>query len=1132
MQFPNYRVLRHYISYNYVLLVVLLFASAILFTPAQNVSAATIGPGHDVTFLGVQYDTPITGQSTWFYSVTSAASGNEISHSTFLLSLCMQIEGAGTWAGPSGFDSRNPGGGKPVPGTFPSAPLLDPSSGLTGLKFDDEVSSGTTRYYYFTVNGNYAPDDMIVGIKPGPNTFTGTVTGPSQDCALDYHCSLPASIGNFVWLDENSNGLQDIGEPGIPNVQVNLYDANGAEVATTRTDSAGGYLFANLAPGAYYVDVLDGTDNQLSTLPFAGMTQTTTYTNENADFGNQNHSLTLIPGGNGFTGYPVTVLSGKQNLTADFGYNYNPTACVTGTCDDPTVAIGDRVWADANGDGFQDVGEPGISGVKLTLYYDANLNGVYGTPYTVGGYTPYQTTNGAGNYLFDGLPPGAYVVRVDASNFAAGGALEGYTQTGDPDDYGQFATNPDNQTTAPLIMAPGDVFLLADFGYRPPASQNNSIGDKVWFDLNANGEGPDGNGANLGQDDNEKGIPGVTVALIKDLNNDGVWDAGEPIIATDITDANGDYLFTGLPDGSYLVWVNDSNNVLRGKVPTYDHNGGDAPAGSGAPIGVHSDTLLTISSVLNLGVDNDNPASDLTQDFGYTAACHTSTSGLIGDRVWLDIDSNGVQDPNEPGLGGLTVTLRDGNNNLLATRVTDNNGNYYFGGLPAGTFIVEVTPPAGMTQTYDADDGVYDGINPFNSPHRSTVTITTGEINLLQDFGYVGPGRIGNQVWYDSNADGLYDHGEEGLADVTIVLYWDLDCSEMVDADDRLISSTKTNGFGQYLFDGLSINDGSGEACYVVVVTDDNKILNDLTQPLGPDPGEDNNSQTKPYAVTLEPAVQQQAARQMTNSEENLTADFGFVLSAGSAAIGNRVWLDDGNGIQDPGELGLPGATVTLVIQYDGGSTTTLVTTTDQDGFYYFGNLLLSQNHTNSTTDTPTANEPVYTLSVTPPGNFAPTALGNGSFKTDSDDPAGVDALVEKGQTDVSMDSNPDNEAPNASYDFGFIAPTSVDLADTLLIARPTSVLVQWETFDEGNISSFVLYRVEQRQRIQLTEVFADSFGMFGGSFYTYEDTGLKMGTWYEYQLDIIRPNGAIQTVDLGRVFTGSLRIFLPALAR
>ena len=68
-------------------------------------------------------------------------------------------------------------------------------------------------------------------------------------------------------MDENSDGYQDAGEPGIPNVQVNLYDATGTLVATTFTDAHGGYLFPNLAPGNYYVDVVE------STLP-AGMTQT------------------------------------------------------------------------------------------------------------------------------------------------------------------------------------------------------------------------------------------------------------------------------------------------------------------------------------------------------------------------------------------------------------------------------------------------------------------------------------------------------------------------------------------------------------------------------------------------------------------------------------------------------------------------------------------------------------------------------------------------------------------------------------------------------------------------------------------------------------------------------------------
>ena len=80
-------------------------------------------------------------------------------------------------------------------------------------------------------------------------------------------------------------------------------------------------------------------------------------------------------------------------------------------------------------------------------------------------------------------------------------------------------------------------------------------------------------------DSGEYGIPGVTVALIKDSNNNGVWDTGEPILATTVTNASGVYTFSGLPvtDGTgtddYLVWVNDTDNVLGGADGTYDKDG-------------------------------------------------------------------------------------------------------------------------------------------------------------------------------------------------------------------------------------------------------------------------------------------------------------------------------------------------------------------------------------------------------------------------------------------------------------------------------------------------------------------------------------------------------------------------------
>ena len=246
----------------------------------------------------------------------------------------------------------------------------------------------------------------------------------------------------------------------------------------------------------------------------------------------------------------MTVGPGQENLTADFGYNYNPAVCVDNPtnppCTDPTATLGDRVWVDTDGDGVQDPNEVGIPGVTVKLY-TAGPDGLFGTPDDVVAGT--TTTNAPGYYIFDGLTPGAYVVVVTPP--------AGYTQTGDPDHFGHepATANNDNKTTTPVVLGPGDVFLNADFGYRPPAAQNNSVGDRVWFDVDADGV----------QDAGEPGIPGVTVALIKDSNGNGAWDAGEPIIGATTTVANGIYQFSGLPDGKYLVWVNDTDNVLGGQ---------------------------------------------------------------------------------------------------------------------------------------------------------------------------------------------------------------------------------------------------------------------------------------------------------------------------------------------------------------------------------------------------------------------------------------------------------------------------------------------------------------------------------------------------------------------------------------
>ncbi|NJL75257.1 MAG: hypothetical protein HC892_09750, partial [Saprospiraceae bacterium] len=200
-------------------------------------------------------------------------------------------------------------------------------------------------------------------------------------------------------------------------------------------------MFPNLPAAMYFVDVVE------STLP-TGVTQTTVFTNvvdgadadtdtDDGDLGNKDQSQ------NG--GYKITLDSGEENLTADFGYNYNPTGNVDNPTDSPVAALGDRVWIDSDGDGVQDPNEIGVSGVEVTLM-GAGADGIFGTGDDV---TLTTTTDENGNYIFDGLTPGAYMVTLTDDAGASHAILDGgqYDQTGDPD---HFAAN---ESTAPAGTA-------------------------------------------------------------------------------------------------------------------------------------------------------------------------------------------------------------------------------------------------------------------------------------------------------------------------------------------------------------------------------------------------------------------------------------------------------------------------------------------------------------------------------------------------------------------------------------------------------------------------------------------------------------------------------------------------------
>ena len=829
-----------------------------------------------------------------------------------------------------------------LPGTAPI--LLEDTEGLTysrpGELYISTGDNGSSPandvngLYKVTVDNIPSDCSAIVGAAPdilavrvGPvNTFANVpgagVTGDTEalDCGITFIDS-NASIGNRVWLDEDADGLQSAGEDGIGNVTVYLCreDASPCDsltaIRTELTDANGGYLFTDIPLMEYIVAV------DTSSLP-ANLATNPTYDEDNGIINPDNETVVVLD------------IFEDEHLTADFGYNWNESPETEDPPPSTTGSIGDRVWSDTNGDGIQNSDEIGLNTVDVLLYDDPENDGIF--DHFIGS----TTTDDNGNYVFDGLSAGAYVVTVVPSSLPVG---VNWTQTGDPDDFGQVASNPDNTTTSPIILAPGDVYVNADFGYQGDNANTHSIGDTVYLDANANGS-----------NDGEPGIANVTISLLDSVGN---------TIAQTVTDSNGEYLFSGLPDGDYTVLVTDNNNILAEK-----EQSGDPDV-----------TLDNRSNVTLSGADN------LDQDFGYTPEDHTSTTGLIGDTIYLDLDGNGSQTSGEPGIEGVRIELISAANGgyPIAETFTDENGNYSFGNLAADDYTVRIftntLPNAGVGLTVTEDP---DG----STAHESDVTLIAGEINLDQDFGYTVtvPNSISGTLWNDSDADGTQDGPENILFEgVTI---------NLLDPNGNIVGSTTTDANGDYSFTGLP--DGT----YTISVTDDGNVLAGHWLTDGTSDGSDLNSQVVDYTVSV------------SGGANNVTGDFGYYVNL--ASIGNVIFRDDNNdGIRDPAsEPGIANVPVTLTITYPNADTIVITVFTDAFGNYSFNNLLADDSYTGDINDNP--NQPTYSLTVGSIGSGFVSSykgvpdssgIGNGT-DNDSDNTLGEAAFPVKGGQDQTND--------------------------------------------------------------------------------------------------------------------------------
>lgn len=185
----------------------------------------------------------------------------------------------------------------------------------------------------------------------------------------------------------------------------------------------------------------------------------------------------------------------------------------------------------------------------------------------------------------------------------------------------------------------------------------------------------------------------------------------------------------------------------------------------------------------------------------------------VGDRVWHDLNGNGIQDAGEPGLGGVVVTLHAGTcpaaGDPLASQTTDDLGGYLFTGLPTSNYCIKLAdsnfatdgPLAGYQMTIphaDSDDALNSKGDPVT--HDAPATPVPGAQERTVDFGLYRPACLGDLTWIDSNGNQIYEPSQEPSLSGVVLRVQDSQGQEIA-----IVASGPIGGFapGAYRVDGL-----------------------------------------------------------------------------------------------------------------------------------------------------------------------------------------------------------------------------------------------------------------------------------------------------------------------------------------
>jgi len=689
------------------------------------------------------------------------------------------------------------------------------------------ANAGEENYkIVFTVPAGYSATKSYAAVD-GEKDSNGaesdvTLTEGQNDETVDFGLVADGTIGDTLFWDVDNNGgsAPSGADKPLAGVTVTLTYTTPAGVEktlTTVTDADGHYSFKDLAPGDYVVTV-DKT-SLASACP-------------------ECTAQTHAPSGNLTASEDQELsLTSKVTLSPGAMTNNDQDWAFTGVANTAIVkAIADPAEVPAGG--FT----PGTSvtyTLTLTNEGPSPATGVIAQDKLPSGVTfvsaqgdgTYDAASGKWDLSSEVIEKDAtrtlhITVTIDAS--AAGSVVTNTATIEKQDQIGD--KKPDNTSSVPLTA-----------GY--------TIAGKLYNDADAS----------FSASESEAPYAGVTVALLKKDGTPVLDKDGNPVTA--VTDAQGKYSFIGLPLGEYRVSVVDpTSGPLAGTKPTEAYTGRYKTTAD-----------VTIAEATGSVID---------VNFGFVKPAS------VGDYTWMDVNRDGIQDADEPALPGVTVTLTyedgsavtDASGNVVTAKTSDANGKYSFENLLPGGYKVSFQAPAGYEAT-TSDAGTDRALDSNGA--TASVTLAQDQTDDTIDFGAVGTGVIGDQLFLDVNQDGgnAPDAGDKVLPGVKVTLTW------TGPGGITRTYETTTDADGKYKFENLL----PGE--YKVSVDRESllaaePLLNVLTH----DPSGDVASKTvvsedvKKDAAKLAQAFKLTASVTLTGEKnQNLDQDWGFGISADTA---------------------------------------------------------------------------------------------------------------------------------------------------------------------------------------------------------------------------------------------------------